>query len=179
MCVDFTDLNKACPKDSYSLPRIDLLVNSTTSHQLYNFMDTFFGYNQIKLDEVDHEKTSFVMSQGFSVTKVMPFGLKNTGAAYQRLVNKMFTQQIGRNVKVHINDMLVKCAREIDHLDDLREMFKALYLYFIKLNLSKCVFGVVSGKFLGFMVSQRGVEANPDKIRDILEMTPLKNTKEM
>ena len=69
MCVDFTDLNKACPKDSYPLPRIDLLVNSTTSHQLYNFMDAFFGYNQIKLDEVDQEKTSFVMSQGFSVTK--------------------------------------------------------------------------------------------------------------
>ena len=109
----------------------------------------------------------------------MPFGLKNTRVAYQRLVNKIFTQQIGRNIKVYIDDILVKCAREIDHLDDLREMFKALYLYFIKLNLSKCVFGIVLGKFLGFMVSQCGVEANPNKVRDILEMTPLKNTKEM
>ena len=90
MCVDFTDLNKACPKDSYPLPRIDLLVNSTTSHQLYNFMDAFFGYNQIKLDEVDREDLICHEPRIFCY-KFMPFGLKNTGAAYQRLVNKMFT----------------------------------------------------------------------------------------
>ena len=90
MCVDFTDLNKACPKDSYPLPRIDTLVDSTVRHQLLSFMDAFSGYNQIGMDESDQEKTSFVTSQGLFYYKVMPFGLKNAGATYQRLMNKMF-----------------------------------------------------------------------------------------
>ena len=82
MCVDFTDLNKACPKDSYLLPRVDILVDSTTRHQLLSFMEPFSGYNEIKMDEVDQEKTSFVTSQGIFYYKVMPFGLKNAGAMY-------------------------------------------------------------------------------------------------
>ena len=119
MCVDFTDLKKACLKDSYPLPRIDFLVDSTAGHHLLSFMDVFSGYNQIRLDEVDQEKTSFFMSQGLFYYRVMPFGLKNVGVTYQRLVNKMFTQQIGRNVEVYIDDMLVKSTREVSHLDDL------------------------------------------------------------
>ena len=90
MCVDFTDLNRACPKDSYPLPWIDTLVNLTTRHELLSFMDAFLGYNQIKMKEEDQEKTSFVTSQGLFCYKVMPFGLKNAGATYQRLMNKMF-----------------------------------------------------------------------------------------
>jgi len=82
MCVDFTDLNKACPKDSYSLPRIDQLVDSTAGHRLLSFMDAFSGYNQIRMDKVDQEKTSFVTSQGLFCYKVMPFGLKNAGPTY-------------------------------------------------------------------------------------------------
>ena len=91
MCIDFTDLNKAYPKDSYPVPRIDILVDSTTRHQLLSFIDAFSGYNQIKMEEADQEKTSFVTSQGLFYYKVMPFGLKNAGATYQRLMNKMFT----------------------------------------------------------------------------------------
>ena len=87
---NFTDLNKACPKDSYPFPRIDQLVDSTASHQLLSFMDAFSGYNQIKMDEVNQEKTSFITSQGLFYYKVMPFSLKNAGATYQRLVNHMF-----------------------------------------------------------------------------------------
>ena len=98
MCVDFTDLNKAFPKDSYPLPRIDTLIDSTTRNQLLIFMDAFLGYNQIKMEEADQENTSFVTSQGLFCYKVMPFGLKNVGATYQRLMNKMFAHQIGRNV---------------------------------------------------------------------------------
>ena len=90
MCVDFMDLNKACPKNSYPLPRINTLVDSTARNQLLSFMDTFSGYNQIKMEEADQEKTSFVTSQGLFCYKVMPFGLKNAGATYQRLMNKMF-----------------------------------------------------------------------------------------
>ena len=98
MCVDFTNLNKACPQDSYPLPRIDTLIDSTARHQLLSFMDAFSGYTQIKMEEADQEKTSFVTSQGLFYYKVMPFGLKNAGATYQRLMNKMFAHQIGRNV---------------------------------------------------------------------------------
>ena len=90
MCVDFTDLNKAWHKDSYPLPRIDQLVDSTAGHQLLSFMDTFSGYNQIMMDKADQEKASFITSQGLFYYKVMPFGLKNAGATYQRLVNHMF-----------------------------------------------------------------------------------------
>uniref|UniRef100_A0A2N9F200 Integrase catalytic domain-containing protein n=1 Tax=Fagus sylvatica TaxID=28930 RepID=A0A2N9F200_FAGSY len=118
-------------------------------------------------------------AEGLFCYKVMPFGLKNAGATYQRLMNRMFHDQIGRNVEVYVDDMLVKSKEEDGHLDDLRETFQTLRKYQMKLNPSKCAFGVYSGKFLGFMVSQRGIEANPDKIKAILEMQPPKNTKEV
>ena len=94
-------------------------------------------------------------------------------------MNRMFASQIGRNVQVYVNDMLVKSRREEDHLEDLRETFDTLRSYNMKLNLGKCAFGVTAEKFLGFMVSQRGIEVNPDKIRAILEMTPPRNVKEV
>ena len=109
----------------------------------------------------------------------MPFGLKNAGATYQRLMNRMFAPQIGRNVQVYVDDMLVKSRREEDHLKDLKETFYTLRSYNMKLNPGKCAFGVTAGKFIGFMVSQRGIEANPDKIRAIMEMKPPRNVKEV
>ena len=104
------------------------------------------------------------MSQGPYCYKVLPFGLKNVGATYQILINKMFNKQIGRNMEVYVDDMLVKSKEELAHLDDLRETFATLKQYQMKLNPSKCVFGVASSKFLGFMVSQRGIEANSEKV---------------
>ena len=135
-------------------------------------MDTFSGYNQIKIEEFDQEKTSFVTSQGLFCFKVMPFGLKNAGETYQRLMNKMFTHQIGRNIQVYVDDMLVKSLHEDDHLGDLHETFNTLRSYNMKLNSNKCAFGVTAGKFLGFMVSQRGIEVNPEKIQAIMELEP-------
>ena len=119
--MDFTDLNKTCPKDSFPLPRIDQLVDSTAG--LLMFMDAFSGYNQIKMAEEDQEKTTFITSQGLYCYKVMPFGLKNAGTTYQRLVNKMFSKWIERNMEVYVDDMLVKSKEEITHLDDLKETF--------------------------------------------------------
>jgi hypothetical protein len=95
MCVNFTDLNKACPKDSFPFPRIDLLVDSTSGHELLSFMDAFSGYNQIYKEEADQEKTSFIIDWGLYCYKMMPFGLKNAEATYQGLVNKIFRSQIG------------------------------------------------------------------------------------
>ena len=129
------------------------------------------------MDEADQEKTSFVTSQGLFCYKVMPFGLKNAGATYQRLMNKMFARQIRRNVKVYVDDMLVKSLREDEHLNDLQETFDTLRVYNMKLNPSKCVFGVTAGKFLGFMVSQRGIEVNLEKVRAIMDLAPPKMVK--
>ena len=126
MCINFTDLNKACPKDSFALPRIDQLVDSTANHKLLTFMDAFSGYNQIMMEENDQEKTSFITSRGLFCYRVMPFGLKNTGVTYQRLMNRMFHDQIGRNIEVYVDDMLVKSKEENNHLDDLEETFKTL-----------------------------------------------------
>ena len=128
-------------------------MDSTAGHKLLTFMDTFSRYNQIKMAEEDQEKTAFITSQGLYYYKVMPFELKNAGATYQRLVNKMFNRQIGRNMEVYVEDILVKSKEELTHLDDLRETFATLKQYQMKLNPSKCVFGVASSKFLGFMVS--------------------------
>ena len=179
MCVDFIDLNKACPKDSYPLPHIDQLVDSTAGHKLLSFVDAFYGYNQIRMDGADQEKTSFVTSQGLFCYEVMPFGLKNAGATYQRLVNNMFRPQIGWNVEVYVDDMLVKSLDEEEHLDDLQETFDTLRRFSMKLNPSKFVFGVSSGKFLKFMVSHREIKANPEKIKAILNMKPPQSIKEV
>jgi DNA-binding NtrC family response regulator len=119
MCVDFTDLNKACSKDSFPLAQIDLLVDSTSGHELLSFMDAFSGYNQIYMEGADQEKTSFITDRGLYSYKMMPFGLKNARATYQRLVNRMFRSQIGRNVKVYVDYMLVKSIRATKHIEDL------------------------------------------------------------
>ena len=131
------------------------------------------------MDEANQENTSFITSQSLFCYMVMPFGLKNAGATYQRLVNHMFCPQIGRNVEVYVDGMLVKSLDEGSHSDNFQETCETLRRYKMKLNPSKCAFGVSSGKFLGFMVSQRGIEANPDKIQAILDMEPPKNIKEV
>lgn len=163
------------------MPRIDQLVDSTTGHKLSSFVDAFSGYNQILMNEEDQKKTSFVTSQGLYCYKVMPFGLKNAGATYQRLVNCMFSHQIGRNVKVYVDvdDMLVKSKDEANHLDDLKENFSTLRKYNMKLNPAKCIFVVALEKFLGFMVSHRGIEANPNKMKAMIEVKSPKIVKEV
>ena len=109
----------------------------------------------------------------------MPFGLKNAGATYQRLVNRMFSHQIGRNVEVYIDDMLVKSKDKANHLNDLKETFSTLRKYNMKLNPTKCVFIIASGKFFGFMMSQRGIKANPKKVKAMIKVKSPKTVKEV
>ena len=179
LCIDFTDINKACLKDSFPLPRIDLIVDATAGHELLSFMDAFSGYNQISMDPSDQEKTSFVTAQGTYCYRVMPFGLKNAGATYQRLVNRMFQKQIGTTMEVYIDDMLVKSTTADLHITHLSETFQILRNYNMKLNPAKCAFGVSAGKFLGFIVNHRGIEANPDKIKALLDMPSPTGIKEV
>ena len=179
LCIDFTDVNRACPKDSFPLLRIDLIVDATAGHELLSFMDAFSGYNQISMDPDDQEKTSIVTGQVTYCYRVMPFGLKNVGATYQRLVNRMFQKQIGMSMEVYIDDMLVKSTTTELHIAHLSEAFQILREYNMKLNPAKCVFGESAGKFLGFIVNNRGIEANPDKIKAVLDMPPPSSIKEV
>ena len=179
LCIDFTDINKACPKDSFPLPRIDLIVDATAGHELLSFMDAFSGYNQISMDPGDQEKTSFVTAQGTYCYCVMPFGLKNAGATYQRLVNRMFQNQLGITMEVYIDDMLVKSTSAGLHIAHLSEAFQIMRNYNMKLNPAKCAFGVSAGKFLGFIVNHRGIEENPDKIKVVLYMPSPSSIKEV
>ena len=123
LCIDFTDINRVYPKDRFPLPRIDLIVDATVGQELLNFMDAFLGYNQISMDPSNQEKTSFVTGQGTYCYRVMPFGLKNAGATYQRLVNRMFHKQIGTFMEVYIDDMLVKSIKVELHITHLAEAF--------------------------------------------------------
>ena len=152
-CIDFTDLNKACLKDSFSLPRIDQLVDATVSHKLLSFMNAYSGYNQILMYDIDHEHTLFSIYIGMYCYKVKSFGLMNVGATYQRLVNMMFKDQIGRTMKVYVYDMLVKSKNARDDVKHLDKMFAVLRKYQMKLNPLKCAFRVNFSKCLGFMAN--------------------------
>ena len=140
VCVDFTDLNKACPKDPFPMPRIDRLVDSTMGHPRMSFLDAFQGYHQIPLAADDQEKTAFVTPIENYHYKVMPFGLKNVGSTYQRMMTRMFELQMGKSIKVYIDDMVVKSKLVSDHMRDLGDIFGILRKYRLRLNVSKCLF---------------------------------------
>ncbi|KAL0453658.1 UNVERIFIED_CONTAM: Polyprotein P3 [Sesamum latifolium] len=133
-------------------------------------MDASQGYHLIMLAPEDRKKVSFITSDGTFCYVAMPFGLKNTGATYQRLVDKIFRPQIGRNVEVYVDDMLVKSNKAEEHVKDFEETFSVLRKNKLKLNPAKCAFGVQGGRFFRFMVTQRGIEANPLKIKAIIDM---------
>ena len=177
--MDFTDLNKACPKDLFPMPKIDQLVDATVGHPRMSFLDAFQGYHQIPLAIDDQEKTAFVTPIGNYHYKVMPFDLKNAGSTYQRMMTKMFEPQLGRNLEVYIDDMVVKSKVASKHVEDLTNIFKILRKHRLRLNASKCSFSVSLGKFLGYMVTHRGIEVNPNQIRAIKDLQAPRNLKEV
>ncbi|XP_038996868.1 uncharacterized protein LOC120121584, partial [Hibiscus syriacus] len=179
MCVDYRDLNRASPKDNFPLPHIDTLVDNTAGHALFSFMDGFSGYNQIKMDPEDMEKTTFVTMWGTFCYKVMPFGLKNAGATYQRAMVTLFHDMMHRDIEVYVDDMIAKSQTGEEHVKVLRKLFLRLRKYQLKLNPTKCTFGATSGKLLGFVVSENGIEIDPDKVKAILELPPPMTQKEV
>ena len=170
MCVDDRDLNRASPKDDFPLPHIDTLVDNTTTSSLYSFMGGFSGYNQIKMASEDMEKTTFITLWGTYCYKVMSFGLKNAGATYQRAMVTLFHDMMHKEIKVYVDDMIAKSKSEEEHIINLRKLFERLRKFKLRLNPAKCTFGVRSGKLLGFIVSQKGIEVDPDKVRVILSL---------
>ncbi|RVX20873.1 Transposon Ty3-I Gag-Pol polyprotein [Vitis vinifera] len=172
VCVDYTNLNNACPKDSFPLPRIDQIVDSTVGQGMLSFLDAFSGYHQIPISPTDEEKTAFITPHDLYCYRVMSFGLKNAGSTYQRLMTKIFKPLIGHTVEVYIDDIVVKSKTREEHVLHLQKVFHLLRKYDMKLNPSKCAFGVSAGKFLGFMVSQRGIEVSPEQVKAVMETPP-------
>ncbi|KAM2686118.1 hypothetical protein EV2_009050 [Malus domestica] len=136
------------------------MVDATTGHEALSFMDSFSGYNQIRMALEDEELTAFRTPKGIYCYKVMPFGLKNAGATYQRPMQKIFNDMLHKNVECYVDDVVVKTKKKSDHLKDLRVVFERLRKYNLKINPLKCAFGVTSGKFLGFIVKHHGIEVD-------------------
>jgi len=170
MCVDYTDLNKVCPRDAYPLPNIDRLVDGAAGNKVLSFLDAYSGYNQIPMVASNMNKTAFIMDDANYFYRVMPFGLKNAGATYQQLMDKVSNHLMGQCVEVYVDNMVVKSPSHHQHAQDFSAVFSALRQYNLRLNPDKCVFGVDRGKFLGFMLTQRDIEANPEKCKAIIEM---------
>lgn len=172
MCVDFRDLNKACPNDSYPLPRVDLLVDATSGHKLLSFMDSYSAFNQIQMVERDAKHTTCYADKNIYHYTVMTFGLINAGATYQRIVNKLFVEMVVDNIEAYVDDMFVKSFKGADHVKDLRKTFEHMHLHQVHLNPAKCVFSVQSGKFLGVHGQPKGNQSKPPSIHITRAIVP-------
>ena len=161
------------------MPKIDQLVDATVDHPRMSFLDAFPDYHQIPLALEDQEMTVFVTPIGNYHYKVMPFGLKNAKSTYQRMMTRMFESLLGKNIEIYIDDMVVKSKRVSEHLGDLRVIFEILRNYKLRLNASKCSFGIGLGKFLGYMVTHRGIEVKLDQIKAINNLRSPRNPKEV
>jgi hypothetical protein len=172
MCIDYTSLNKACPKDPYPLPRIDQIVDSTSGCDLLSFLDAYSGFHQIQMAREDRKHTAFVIVDGLYCYVVMPYGLRNALPTFVWAMSKTFEDLIRDKIEVYVDDIMVKTKRGSTLVEDLTLVFDKLRATRTKLNPDKCVFGVSTGKLLGFLVSHRGIEANLEKIRAIEAMRP-------
>jgi hypothetical protein len=170
MCINYIELNRHCPKDRFPLLRIDQVVDSKAGSVLLCFLDCYSGYHQIALKVSDQDKMMIIMPHFIYCYTTMTFGLKNTGVTYQKAMQKCLESQIGGNVEAYINDVVVKITVEDNLIADLAQTFINLRCYRRKLNPGKCVFGVPSGKLLGFVVSHQGIKANPTKVYAIRKM---------
>ncbi|KAA3462431.1 RNA-directed DNA polymerase (Reverse transcriptase), Ribonuclease H [Gossypium australe] len=167
------------PKDNFLLPHIDTLVDNTIGYSLFSFMDDFSRYNQIKMHPEDIGKTTFVTMWGTFCYKVMPFGLKHAGATYQRVMVTLFHDMMHKEIEVYIDDMIGKSKTEKEHVLVLRNLFLRLRKFQLKLNPAKCTFGARWGKLLEFVVSEKGIEIELDKVKAIQQLLTPRTQKEV
>jgi hypothetical protein len=179
MCIDYTSLNKACPKDPYPLPHIDQIVDSTSRCKLLSFLDAYSGFHQIQMSREDRKHTAFVTMDGLYCYVVMPYGLKNTLPTFVRATSKTFGDLIRDRVEVYVDDIVVKTKRGSTLVEDLTLVFDKLWATRTKLNPDKCFFGVSAGKLLGFLVLHRGIEANPEKIKTMRPPARIKDIQKL
>ncbi|KAL0539564.1 hypothetical protein IC582_023780 [Cucumis melo] len=179
VCIDFRDLNNACPKYDFPLPIMEIMIDATTGHEALSFIDGSSGYNQIRMALDDEEKTAFQTPKSIYRYKVMPFGLKNAGATYQRAMQRIFDDMLHKHIECYVDDLVVKSKKKCDHLKDLKLVLGRIRKYQLRMNPLKCAFGVTSGKFLGFIVRHRGIEVDHSKIDAIQKMPSSKNLHEL
>ncbi|XP_022021311.1 uncharacterized protein LOC110921323 [Helianthus annuus] len=179
MCDDLKDLNKACPKDCYALPEIDKKVDSLASFRWKCFLDCYKGYHQVQMKKEDEDKTAFRTDKGIYCYTKMPFGLRNAGATYQRLMDTVFSEDIGKTVEVYMDDLVIMSHEEETMLDNIQRTFDSLRSVNLKLNPTKCSFSMEEGKFLGFIVTRDGFKVNPEKVQAIQLMPSPATVKEM
>jgi hypothetical protein len=175
VCINFRNLNRATPKDEYSTPIADMLINNASGNRIISFLDGNTGYNQIFMAEEDASKTTFICPGfiGLFEWVVMTFGLKNASATYQRAMNLIFHELLGNTVEVYIDDIVVKSAEFSSHIVGLHKAFDKMCRYGLKINPRKCAFGVLAGKFLEFIIHEHGIEIDPDRIKSIRNVGPL------
>jgi hypothetical protein len=181
VCVDFKDLNKATPKDEYPMLVAEMLINVAGGHKMLSFMDGNAGYNQIFMALEDIHKTAFRVpgAVGLFEYVVMTFGLKNAGATYQRAMNYMFHDLIGKLVEIYIDDVVVKSASAEGHLGDLRRVLERTRKFGLRMNPKKCAFGVSASQFLGFLVHEQGIEIGLKSQEAVKTMVPPTTKKEL
>src|SRR4051812_9135659 len=179
ICINFRNLNDACPKDEFPLPITDVMIDNTCGFERMSFMDGFLGYNQIKMFPADEKHTSFRTPLGVYCYTVMPFGLKNAGATYQRAMDKIFRPYIRKTVECYVDDIAVKSRRQTEHLIDLREVFDVMRRHQLKMNPTKSFLGVSTGKFLGFVINSKGIFLDPEKVKAIQDMPPPRSLREL
>nr|KYP60924.1 Transposon Ty3-I Gag-Pol polyprotein [Cajanus cajan] len=154
VCIDFRDLNAATPKDEYPMPIAETMIDAVASNEIMSLLDGYSGYNQIYIAVNDVSKTAFRCPGALGVYEwvMMPFGLKNAGATYQKTMNLIFHDLIGKFVQVYIDDIIVGSKQKEDHLGHLRLSFERMRKHGLKMNPLKCAFGVTTGEFLGFVI---------------------------
>ncbi|CAL8168059.1 unnamed protein product [Prunus armeniaca] len=159
----------------------DMLVEGVAHNQVLSFMDGNAGYNQIMVAEEDIHKTAFMCPRHIGIFEytVMPFGLRNAGATYQRAMNYVFHDMTGHSLEVYIDDVVIKSPEKGDHVSNLKKASPRMRQHKLKMNPKKCNFGVQVDNFLGFLVHQRGIEINKNKAKSIVEALPPRNKKEL
>nr|GEX43440.1 reverse transcriptase domain-containing protein [Tanacetum cinerariifolium] len=175
----FQGFEQSMPQRWLPLPEIDWKVESLCGYPYKCFLDAYKGYHQIKMAEEDEEKTSFITSQGIFCYSKMLFGLKNAEATYQRLTDKAFQKQIGRNLEVYVDDLVIKSRTEEEVIRDAEETFKTLQKINMKLNPKKCAFGMMEGTFLGYKVDANGLRMSPDKMKAVIDLPSPKCLKDV
>jgi hypothetical protein len=171
VCMDFHDLNKACPKDNFPTPFIDQILDECVGSEAFSFMDGFSGYNQIQTNPKDQHKTIFICPWGTFAYRKMPFGLKNAGATFQRAMNFSF-QDLKHIVEAYLDDLVAHSRKRADHVTHLRLVFERCHYYRIRLNPHKCIFCVKSSRLLGFLVFETRIMVDPLKVEEILGCFP-------
>jgi hypothetical protein len=179
MCIDFTELNKACPKDPYPLPRIDVIIDQAAGCDMLSLLDCFSGYHQVWMRREDEAKTGFTTPFGIFCFVKMPEGLCNAGSTFNRMMKLILGSQLGRNASAYVDDIVIMSEKEKDHIADLTETFDNMRRNDLKLNPEKCIFGIRKGQLLGCMVSKWGIQANPQKIEALRRMQPPSSRKEV